>query len=120
MTQKSDDGGRYEVRVFPSLLDSVRSYARNLNGHPAYDDFRARRAEMRARGAALDPYGLVETLTAYSERREQYVQTIQKILRVDNLEELEDTQLAGRPLKTTQVLRRARQVKGPRDYDFGT
>lgn len=107
--QRRDEGSQHEVRVFPSLLDSVRSYARNLNGHPAYDDFRARRAEMRARDAELDPYGLIETLTAYSERREQYVQTIQKILRVDNLEELEGTQLEDRPLKTTQVLTRVSQ-----------
>lgn len=102
--QQRDEGGRYEVRAFPSLLDSVRSYARNLNGHPAYDDFRARRAEMRTRDAALDPYGLTETLTAYSERREHYVETIQKILRVDRLEELEDTRLERRSLETTQFL----------------
>ena len=101
-----DDSVRYEVRAFPSMLDSVRSYAQNLNGHPAYDDFRARRAEMRARDATLDPYGLIETLTAYSERRELYVETIQKILRIDHLEQLEETRLAGRPIKTTQVLSR--------------
>ena len=99
--QRRDEGSRHEVRVFSSLLDSVRSYAKNLNGHPAYDDFRARRAAMRARDAELDPYGLMETLTAYSERRERYVKTIQKIMRVDKLEELEGTRLEGRPLKTT-------------------
>ena len=109
--QQRDADGRFEVRVFPSLLDSVRSYARNLNGHPAYGDFRARRAEMRKRDAALDPYGLTETLTEYSERREHYVETIQKILRVDSLEELEDTRLDSRPLKTTQVLSPANRRK---------
>jgi Bax protein len=105
--QQRDDDGRYEVRAFSTLLDSVRSYARNLNGHPAYGDFRARRAEMRARDATLDPYGLIETLTAYSERRGHYVQTIQKILRVDSLEELEDTRLEGRSTESTQVLSRS-------------
>jgi Bax protein len=106
--QRRDEGGRHEVRVFPSLLESVRSYARNLNGHPAYGDFRARRAAMRARDTKLDPYGLIETLTAYSERREDYVRTIHKILRVDNLEELEGTRLEGWPLKTTQAQTSAR------------
>lgn len=101
--KERDEEGRHEVRVFPTLLDSVRSYARNLNGHPAYDEFRVRRANMRARGKALDPYGLVETLTAYSERREHYVQTIRKILRIDSLEELEGTRLEVRPVKTTQA-----------------
>ncbi len=104
--QRRDDGRRHEVRAFSSLLDSVRSYARNLNGHPAYRDFRARRAKMRARDGELDPHRLVETLTAYSERRERYVRTIQKILRVDNLQELEDTQLENRPIETTQVFKR--------------
>lgn len=106
--RKRDDDGRYEVRVFPSLLDSVRSYANNLNGHPAYDEFRARRAEMRALDGTLDPYGLIETLSAYSERREEYIRTIQKIIRVDSLEELEATRLEGRPIETTQVLSRER------------
>lgn len=101
--ERRDEGGRHEVRVFASLLDSVRSYAKNLNGHPAYGDFRARRAAMRARDAQLDPYGLIETLMAYSERRELYVQTIQKILRIDNLEELEGTRLVGRSVVTTQT-----------------
>jgi len=100
--------GEYEVRAFPSLLDSVRSYANNLNGHPAYDEFRARRAEMRARDGALDPYGLIETMTAYSERREEYIRTIQKIMRVDSLEELEGTRLEHQPIETTQVLSRER------------
>jgi Bax protein len=107
--QRRDDGGRHEVRAFPSLLDSVRSYARNLNGHPAYGDFRVRRAEMRARDGRLDPYSLIETLTAYSERREHYVQTIQKILRVDDLQELENTQLDSWPIETTQVFKRSSQ-----------
>ncbi len=99
-------GGRYEVRTFDSLLDSVRSYARNLNGHPAYEDFRTRRAKMRAIDGTLDPYGLAQTLAGYSERREEYVETIEKILRVDSLEELEDTQLEGAPIRTVQLVSR--------------
>lgn len=107
--QRRDEGGRHEVRAFPSLLDSVRSYARNLNGHPSYGDFRARRAAMRAREGELDPYGLIETLTAYSERREHYVRTIQKILRIDSLEELEGTQLEGRSPETPRAQTSVRQ-----------
>lgn len=98
-----EQGGRYEVRAFGSLLDSVRSYARNLNRHPAYEDFRMRRAEMRLRDGGLDPYDLVDTLIAYSERREEYVETIEKILRIDNLEELEDTQLENRSAGFAQL-----------------
>ena len=104
--KRTDRDGSYEVRAFPTLLDSVRSYANNLNGHPAYNGFRARRAEMRALRGELDPYSLTETLIAYSERRENYVQTIQDIIRVNSLEELEGARLQGPPIETTQVLTR--------------
>ena len=68
--------GKYEVKSFPSLIDSVRSYARNLNIHPAYRDFRLLRADMRVKNLVLNPYHLVGTLQAYSEHRDVYVQTI--------------------------------------------
>lgn len=98
--QRSEDG-RFEVRAFSTLLDSVRSYARNLNSHPAYRDFRVRRAEMRARSGELDPYRLVETLTSYSERREKYVENIQTILRVNQLEDFDGTSLEEPAVETT-------------------
>ncbi|MDG2313634.1 MAG: glucosaminidase domain-containing protein [Alphaproteobacteria bacterium] len=91
--------GKYEVKSFPSLIDSVRSYARNLNIHPAYRDFRLLRAEMRAKNILLNPYDLVGTLEAYSERRDVYVKTIRKILRTDRLEELEATKLESRSVR---------------------
>jgi len=102
-----DDDASHEVRKFPSLLDSVRSYAQNLNGHPAYEQFRARRAEMRAAETDFDPYRLIETLTAYSERGGDYVETIQTIMRIDHLQELEHSYLRGQPhqapLQLTQL-----------------
>ena len=96
--------GMYEVKSFPSLIDSVRSYARNLNIHPAYRDFRLLRAEMRAKNLVLNPYDLAETLEAYSERRDIYVRTIRKILRADRLEELEVTQLERRSVRVKDPL----------------
>ena len=105
--QRREQGRRHKVRAFPTLLDSVRSYARNLNGHPAYDDFRARRAAMRTRNEGFDPYRLSETLIAYSERREKYVRTILKILRINKLEEFENSRLARPPVKTAQATDRS-------------
>lgn len=96
--------GKYEVKSFPSLIDSVRSYARNLNIHPAYRDFRLLRADMRVKNLVLNPYHLVGTLQAYSEHRDVYVQTIRKILRADRLEELETTQLESRSVRVEPSL----------------
>ena len=102
--QKRDNKGRYEVLAFPSLLDSVRSYAQNLNAHWAYTEFRKLRGEMRLSGSPLNPYKLVEALKRYSERRESYVLAIQKILRIDNLEELENAYLERPPSRRYQKL----------------
>ena len=102
--QKRDNNGRYEVLAFPSLLDSVRSYAHNLNAHRAYTKFRKLRAEMRLSGSPLNPYKLVEALKKYSERRGNYVLAIQKILRIDNLEELENAYLERPPSRRYQKL----------------
>jgi len=96
--------GKYEVKSFPSLIDSVRSYARNLNIHSAYRDFRLLRADMRVKNLVLNPYHLVGTLQAYSEHRDVYVQTIRKILRADRLEELETTQLESRSVRVEPSL----------------
>ena len=95
----------YTTNRIADVMDSS-TVATWKGRNPAYRDFRARRAKMRARDGELDPHRLVETLTAYSERRERYVRTIQKILRVDDLQELEDTQLENRPIETTQVFKR--------------
>ncbi|MEK9660930.1 MAG: glucosaminidase domain-containing protein [Alphaproteobacteria bacterium] len=84
--QARADGETFEVRVFEHLIDSVRAYALNLNRHPAYADYRVERARQRATEVALDPYALAQTLVGYSERREQYVETLQSIIRSNRLE----------------------------------
>ncbi len=63
----------YEVRVFPDLLSSVRSYAYNLNVSPFYKEFRAIRS-----GKINKP--LADGLLFYSERREEYVREIKLII----------------------------------------
>ena len=59
---------------------------------------------MRLSGSPLNPYKLVEALKRYSERRESYVLAIQKILRIDNLEELENAYLERPPSRRYQKL----------------
>lgn len=91
------DGKVYEVRKFPSLQDSVNGYMRNLNTHAAYADFREKRLRLRSEG--VEPIGtdLVDTLSAYSERRGAYIETLRTIIRVNRLVELDNARLAPRP-----------------------
>jgi Bax protein len=95
--ERRDDDQNFKVRVFDQLIDGVRSYTRNLNGHPAYDAFRRARATLRIRGERLDGYGLATSLLQYSERGADYVETIRSIIRVNGLQAFDKARL-GDPL----------------------
>jgi Bax protein len=71
---------KFNVERFASVTDSVRSYVRNINTHPRYEEFRQLRQELRRRGEYLDGIALAATLDAYSERREAYVTEIASLI----------------------------------------
>ncbi len=79
---------KFRVRKFDSLLTSVASYARNLNSHFAYEDFREARAGMR-RAGRIDGDGLADSLRRYSERKDAYVASIRRIIRFNGLQQLD-------------------------------
>ncbi len=87
-------GRKHYVRSFDNLFQTILSYTRNLNSHRAYDEFRTARAEMRRQEGKLDSLRLAGTLIDYSERREAYVQTIQKIINANGLRHLDRAKLA--------------------------
>jgi uncharacterized FlgJ-related protein len=98
---------RPQVQPFADLIETVTAYARNLNSHPAYAEFRRRRAALRARGDALDGHALVAFIERYSERGVGYVETIRQLMRMNNLFALDarvldaalgERSLAGAPL----------------------
>ncbi len=78
-------GSRHEVRRFPTLYDSVRSYMKNINTHRAYGDLRTKRAQLRAEGLPLSGRELAHGLTNYSIRRDAYVREIRSIIGRDRL-----------------------------------
>jgi Bax protein len=80
------DGEIYEVRRFNNLYDSILSYLRNLNTHPAYQSLRELREEARLQGRNPSGIELAEGLVNYSTRRELYVTDLQKIIRTNNLQ----------------------------------
>jgi Bax protein len=75
----------YEVAVFHSASQSIRSYLHNLNTHDAYKKFRHLRFQYRKQEKKLDGCALAETLTAYSERSNDYIRQIQEMI-TDNRE----------------------------------
>ncbi len=86
------EGEIYEVRKFPNLYESVRSYANNLNTHDAYLGFRYLRADQNSE---TNPDGLVlaEGLVNYSIRGEEYIREIQAMIRHNNLQRLSGVSL---------------------------
>lgn len=82
--QKRENNSIFRVRSYNNLLNSVFSYAHNLNSHEAYSAFRDARARMRQAGR-MDGNALVGTLSRYSERGEAYIETIRRIMRTNDL-----------------------------------
>jgi Bax protein len=93
------DGGQRQgfnrVASFPDLLSSVEAYMRNLNSHEAYAAFRDLRAQQRKAGEALDGYALATKLTAYSEKGEAYVTSLQQLITQHNLTDLREAKLVA-------------------------
>jgi Bax protein len=76
----------------------VRAYARNLNTHAAYRDFRTERAKLRTKtgeSASLEGGKLVGALVPYSERGEPYLDDIRTVIRNNRLEQFDRSHLAG-------------------------
>lgn len=97
------EGQVYEVRKFDSVESSVRSYIHNLNTHFAYEELRARRAELREAGEPLTIANLGPGLQSYSERGQAYVDELLQMLRVNRpiIEEVAEELGAPEELATT-------------------
>lgn len=87
----------YEVRIFPDLLQSLKSYVRNLNTHWAYHSLRQRREELREQGKVPSGFELAAGLHLYSTRRQAYVDDIRRLIRGHNLVQLASAEL--RPMR---------------------
>lgn len=95
------EGATHEIKTFPHLLDAVRAYLRNLNTHAAYRELRTRRARMRAEGKPLDALALADTLIRYSERGQDYVDSLKSLIRYNRLRALDRLRLAKAGPKAT-------------------
>ena len=92
----------YRIKAFRTLLDGVRAYARNLNTHKAYRSFRAGRSELRRSGKILSGQKLSLHLASYSERGENYIRSLQKIITSNSLEKFDRLKLGDRNLRVME------------------
>ncbi|MEX0504377.1 glucosaminidase domain-containing protein [Alphaproteobacteria bacterium LSUCC0719] len=81
------------VRSFPNLFGSVRAYMHNLNTHPRYAAFRARRYLLRGRTQAELGYQLSNFLDGYAEIGEVYVTKLKALIRSNNFGQYESARL---------------------------
>ncbi|MEK7244729.1 MAG: glucosaminidase domain-containing protein [Pseudomonadota bacterium] len=94
-----DEGRTHRVAGFASLLDSTRAYARNLNSHRAYREFRDVRAAARAEGRTPDGFDLAGKLGRYSQRGAAYVNRLRGLIVVNGLRELDGAKLEEREVR---------------------
>ena len=94
--ERRDADSRHRVRSYITLLEAVGAYVHNLNTHPAYEDFRDRRASLRRADRPLGGHDLAGQLQSYSERREAYVETIRQLIRQNRLGDFDRAWLNNR------------------------
>jgi len=97
--QQRQSLGDHRIAAFEWPFDSVRGYYRNLMSHPAYEDLRRLRAEQRAEGQPLDSLVLADGLVRYSERGQEYVDTLKGIILVNQLTAADNAVLRDEPLR---------------------
>ncbi|WP_116365503.1 glucosaminidase domain-containing protein [Parahaliea mediterranea] len=91
--------GNHQIKAFEWPFDSVRGYFINLMSHPAYEDFRRLRAEVRAAGKPMDSLVLADGLLSYSERGQAYVDSLKGMIRHNHLDIADDAVLRDEPVR---------------------
>ena len=91
--------GDHRIASFEWPFDSVRGYFINLSSHPAYEDFRRIRAQRKATGKPLTSMALAEGLKSYSERGQEYVDTLKGVIRVNRLDIADDAVFRDEPMR---------------------
>lgn len=97
--QRKSSKGDHRIKSFEWPFDSVRGYFINLFTHPAYEDFRRLRADLRAAGRPLDSLVLADGLIRYSERGQEYVDSLKGMIRSNGLDIADRAVFRDEPLR---------------------
>jgi Bax protein len=80
--QRNEDS-THEVAKFRDLSHAVMTYVRNLNRLFAYQELREIRIQQRRNGNNITSEALVNGLSRYSERGQDYINELQNMIRVN-------------------------------------
>lgn len=78
--ERRAEGAVHEVRQFDSVDDAVAAYLRNINTGSAYRALREMRSAQRRAGEKPGAMTLADGLLFYSERREDYVNEVKRMI----------------------------------------
>jgi len=84
---RRDEGKTHKVKVYDSILDSVRAYHLTLNRLDPYEEFR------QLRTYTDDPLIIAEGLRLYSARGEDYVEDIKNVILSNDLQRYDSYRL---------------------------
>ena len=96
--QQRKELGDHKIATFTWPFDSVRGYFLNLSTHPAYEDFRKIRAELRKNKKPLSSLALADGLISYSERGQEYVDSLKSLIRSNGFDLADAAQPRDEPL----------------------
>ena len=89
---RRDEGKTHKVKIYDSILASVRAYQLTLNRLEPYEQFR------QLRRLTDDPLVLANGLELYSERGQDYVEDIKQLILFNNLQMYDTLVLNELPL----------------------
>ena len=78
-------GSKHKIKIFQSYQKSLRTYLININKSWAYKKVRDLRAAQRAKNQRLSGSYLSAGLEKYSQKKQEYVTIIKKVIRHNNL-----------------------------------
>jgi Bax protein len=84
-----DEGKNHKIKIYDTILDSVRNYVLTLNRLGAYRHLRELRRDSN------DSMELAQGLLYYSERRDAYVEDVRRIISSNNLQRYDTISLAS-------------------------
>jgi Bax protein len=96
--QQRKELGDHKIATFTWPFDSVRGYYLNLSTHPSYEDFRKIRAKLRKDGKPLSSPTLADGLIRYSDRGQEYVDSLKSLIRSNGFDLADSAQPRDEPL----------------------